>query len=105
MKNNQLDKLYQQRKQLDARIQKLSAAESTRERKRDTRRKILVGSFYLDYVEKNNRMDELKQKLDGFLTRNSDRMLFDLPLLDKENQKAEAAAEEKKEKETGTVSA
>jgi hypothetical protein len=83
MKNKHLDKLKQQRKQLDARIQKLTAAEINRERKRDTRRKILVGSFYLDYVEKNNRMDELKQKLDGFLTRNTDCMLFDLSLLEK----------------------
>ena len=83
MNENKIDKLKQQRKQLDARIQKLAAAESSRERKRDTRRKILVGSFYLDYVEKHNRKDELKQKLDGFLTRNTDRMLFDLSLLEK----------------------
>jgi hypothetical protein len=84
MKTNKIDMLKQQRKQLDARIQKLAAAESNRERKRDTRRKILVGSFYLDYVEKNNRQDELKKKLDGFLTRNTDRALFDLPSLEKE---------------------
>ncbi len=81
MKSNKIDKLKEQRKQLDARIQKLAAAESNRERKRDTRRKILVGSFYLDYLGKNNRMDDLKQRLDSFLTRNSDRVLFDLPLL------------------------
>ena len=82
MKINKIDKLKQQRKQLDARIQQLAAAEMSRERKRDTRRKILVGSFYLDYVIKNNRFDELKQKLETFLTRNSDRVLFDLPLLE-----------------------
>ena len=83
MATNKIDKLKQQRKQLDARIQKLVALGSNRDRKRDARRKILVGSFYLDYVEKNNRMEGLKQKLDSFLTRNSDRILFDLPLLEK----------------------
>ena len=81
MKSDKIDKLKEQRKQLDARIQKLAAAESNRERKRDTRRKILVGSFYLDYIEKNKGTNELNQKLDNFLTRNSDRILFDLPLL------------------------
>lgn len=80
---SKIDALKKQREQLDARIQKLAAAESTRERKRATRRKILVGSYYLDHVEKNNSFDELKQKLATFLTRNSDRVLFDLPLLEK----------------------
>ena len=78
-----LEKLKEQQKQLDARIQKLTAAESTRERKHDTRRKILVGSYYLDEVEKNKSHNDLKQKLDSFLTRNSDRALFDLPELEK----------------------
>ena len=92
MKTNKIDKLKQQRKQLDARIQKLAALESTRGRKQDTRRKILVGSFYLDYVEKNNRMDELKQKLATFLTRNSDRILFGLPMLEKAPEEATTTA-------------
>ena len=93
MNINKIDKLKQQRKQLDARIQKLTALESNRNRKQDTRRKILVGSFYLDYVAKLNKMDELKQKLDGFLTRDSDRVLFDLPLL-KKNPEETTAPEE-----------
>lgn len=90
MKINHLEKLKQQRKQIDARIQKLAAAESTRERKRNTRRKILVGSYYLDQIEKNNNFDELRQKLDGFLTRNSDRLLFDLPLIKKIKEETNA---------------
>ncbi len=92
MKANKIDKLKEQRKQLDARIQKLAAAESNRERKRDTRRKILVGSFYLDYVAKTNKMDELKQKLNSFLTRDSDRILFDLTLLEKAPEKETTTA-------------
>ena len=96
MNANKIEKLKQQRKQLDARIQKLSAAESHRDRKRDTRRKILIGSWYLSEIENNREYDleQLKQKLDSYLTRNTDRILFDLPLLDKSTAKI---TEEKKE--------
>lgn len=76
---SQLLKLKEQRAKLEARIQAAEARAKQDERKKDTRRKILVGSYYLERVVQNNQMDELIKKLDGFLTRNSDRKLFDLP--------------------------
>lgn len=75
---SQLLKLKEQRAKLEARIQAAEARAKQDERKKDTRRKILVGSYYLEHVMQNNQMDELKKKLDEFLTRNSDRKLFDL---------------------------
>lgn len=83
--NNQgyLDKLKAQRDKLVARIQAAEARTKESERKKDTRRKILIGSYYLDHTLKNNQMDALKKLMDGFLTRDSDRKLFDLPI--KEN--------------------
>lgn len=75
-----LDKLKEQRAKLDARIQAAQARANESERKQDTRRKILIGSYYLDQALKNNQMDELKNLLDKFLTRDSDRKLFDLPI-------------------------
>ena len=80
-KNNEyLEKLKEQRDKLNARIQLAEARDKVLERKKDTRRKILVGSYYLDHALKNNEWDALKNLLDNFLTRDSDRKLFDLPL-------------------------
>ena len=74
-----LDKLKEQRAKLDARIQAAEARTKTSERKKETQRKILVGSYYLDQARKNNQMDEIKKVMDGYLKRTTDRTLFDLP--------------------------
>lgn len=78
MSKTTLEKLKKQRQALDARIQAAEARAKESDRKKDTRRKILVGSYYLDQAAKNNKMDELKKELDNFLKRNSDRRLFEL---------------------------
>lgn len=82
---SKLDKLKQQHEKLRARIQKIESLEKNRESKKDTRRKILVGSYYLDQTNKEGTFDHLKEKMATFLTRDSDRILFDLPLLEAEN--------------------
>ena len=53
---------------------------SARERKRRTRRLILIGS-YMEHVTQTDpdRKDRLMKGLDGFLERDRDRELFDLP--------------------------
>ena len=71
-------KLKQKRDALNARIQQAEARQSTIERKNETRRKILIGSYFLDQYRKNNNMSELIKKLDEYLERNSDRKLFNL---------------------------
>jgi hypothetical protein len=76
-----LERLKEQREKINARIQATEARLKNSERKKDTRRKILVGSYYLDKATKDNTIDEIKKALDKFLTRNSDRILFDLKLL------------------------
>ena len=73
-----IEKLKLRRAQLDARIQKIEATQKVKERKQDTRRKILVGAYYLDKAKKENRMDEIKHAMEEFLSRESDRLLFDL---------------------------
>ncbi|HAU2041529.1 TPA: mobilization protein, partial [Legionella pneumophila] len=47
-KQSRLDALKKKQEQLRAQIQKLESLEKSRERKRDTRRKILVGSYFID---------------------------------------------------------
>lgn len=78
----QLEKLKVQREKINARIQKMESLHKTRQRKEDTRRKILIGSYFLEEALKNNTFDGIKQKMDEFLKRNSDRSLFNLPLME-----------------------
>jgi len=55
------------------------AAEAVRERKADTRRKILVGALVTAKIERGEFSgDTLRKWLDGFLTRPEDRSLFGL---------------------------
>lgn len=73
-----LDRLKEQREKLNAKIQAAESKLKNSERKKDVRKKILVGSYYLDKAIKHNNMDEITNLMDKFLTRNSDRILFDL---------------------------
>lgn len=77
-KQSSLDKLKEQRAKIDARIQAAHARAKTSERKKETQRKILVGAYYLDEARKNNKLDDLNQKMLSYLKRESDRLLFDL---------------------------
>jgi Tfp pilus assembly pilus retraction ATPase PilT len=76
-----LEKLKEQRDKLNARIQQKEARLKTSERKIDTRKKILIGSYFLDNAIKENKIDEIKSMMDKYLKRNSDRALFNLELL------------------------
>lgn len=86
-KPSRLESLKKQQEQLKAKIQALEAAESTRERKRETRRKILVGAYYLDKMRADNKFNELVSSMDGYLSRDADRVLFNLPLNEKTKSK------------------
>lgn len=80
-KTSALEKLKAQQAKLTARIQAMEARTKVSERKQETRRKILVGSYYLDEARRNNQFETLRNLMDGYLKRNSDRALFDLPAL------------------------
>ena len=72
--------LEQKKQQIANRIARLRTIESTRERKRDTRRKILAGACVLDRAAKDPASAQhLKEILHAFLTKSQDRALFDLP--------------------------
>lgn len=86
-----LEKLKAQKEKLEARIQLVENWLKTSERKKETQRKILVGAYYLDKARQQGKMEELKGRLEGYLKRESDRKLFDLPVT--------KATTEKKEKE------
>jgi len=77
-KQTRLDLLKKKKEQLNARIQKLESLQKSRERKRDTRRKILIGAYFMDKATEEGSLDSLFQQLNGYLKRNSDRELFHL---------------------------
>lgn len=81
--NPSLEKLKQQRDQINTRIEKAEAFQKTKQRKADLQRKILVGSYYLNQAHRDGTYDELVKMMDQVLTRQSDRKLFDLPRLEK----------------------
>lgn len=64
-----LEKLKAQREKLDARIQKMEALGKVQERKQDLRRKILIGAYYLGQAIKEGTVPELRETMNGFLTR------------------------------------
>lgn len=90
-KSKKLEALKKKQDQLKAQIQSLEAAEKTRERKRDTRRKILIGAYYLDKAVEENRFDGIINLMSGYLNRDSDRALFDLPPLEKKSSGSDSS--------------
>ena len=63
-----------------ARKQRLEASERARNRRLDTRRRILAGSWILHEAGKSGAAaDRLRRGLDGFLATARDRELFGLP--------------------------
>lgn len=85
-KQSRLDALKKKQEQLKAQIQKLESLEKSRERKRDTRRKILTGSYFLDKASEEGGLDSLYQQMEHYLKRNSDRELFQLAPLAEEQE-------------------
>ena len=75
----QLEKL----KQLKAQKQAIEARERTKQkeqqRKNDTRRKILLGSYLIKKMQNEANKEKILAELNEYLTENRDRQLFDLP--------------------------
>ena len=77
---SRLEQLLKKQEELKAQIRKEKNKLVLAERKKDTRRQILLGALMIDLMKKGE-LDEKKiiKKLDGFLTKEIDRKLFDLP--------------------------
>lgn len=83
--NARIEKLKAQRQQITNRIARLRNVERAKERKRQTRRKILAGAWVLGRAEADpDAWHRLRKGMDGYLTRPKDRELFDLPPQDTE---------------------
>ena len=87
-KQSRLDALKKKKEQLNAQIQKLENLEKSRDRKRDTRRKILIGSYFIDKANQEGALVALYQQMDTYIKRNADRELFQLtPIVDESESK------------------
>ena len=86
--SKRLEKLLEKRDTLNAEIQKVRARQSAQKRKEDTRRKILLGALVQEIMA-NGELDEemIMKRLDGFLTRDIDRNLFNFPIKEAEKGK------------------
>lgn len=78
--SKKLEDLLKKREQINAQIQKARARQNAQERKEETRRKILLGALVKEMMKKGE-LDEnlILKRLEGFLTREIDRKLFDFP--------------------------
>lgn len=74
-----LQRLKTQRQKLDVRIQHCEDRDKAKRRRQELQRKILVGSYVLEQSRDEGHYAELVAKLDSYLTRDSDRKLFNLP--------------------------
>jgi len=77
-KKDPLEKLLEKKQRLEQQIASAKSRMKKKERVDDTRKKILVGAYFLE-VKYKDKEDELKKLLDGFLVRDNDRALFGLP--------------------------
>lgn len=73
-----LEKLRKQKLELEAKIKLMEAQNNEKQRKEDTRRKILAGAFILNKYEQEGGMEGLIKELDQFLFKPADRALFGL---------------------------
>jgi hypothetical protein len=80
---SKLDVLKRRRCALDARIKLMQNRELSKARKDDTRRRILVGAYYLEQANKNDKFEDIVNLMDKFLIRDSDRKLFGLKPISK----------------------
>ena len=72
--------LEERRVRINAEIQRVRSRESQEERKRETRRLILMGAMLRDRIARKDLSEKLfKADMDRFLERDQDRALFDLP--------------------------
>ena len=84
-----LERLLQKEAQLKAQIQQAKAAERTLEKKKDTRRKILIGAAVMARVDSGRwPKDDLLEMMDGFLSRPNERELFGLSVDDESGDRA-----------------
>ena len=101
-KEKTISELEQRRAALQGKLAALEKNISTKKRNEDNRRKILVGAMYLKKAEEDSGIKtKLWTALDNYLTKDYDRILFDLPTSSSEIIEAPQPVEDKGNQSTG----
>lgn len=84
--SDRLQKLKEQQDKINAKIKRIEQQEKEKQRKDDTRKKILIGAMVLDKMSKSEQSNsKVIGQLNEYLTADRDRKLFGLSPLKKEN--------------------
>ena len=75
--NSRLEALKKKREQLNARIQVMEASEKSKLRKKETRKKIIVGAYIIDQAAKDGTLDKLYNQVKKYCVRDTDKILFE----------------------------
>ena len=90
--SKRLDALRKRQEQLAAQIKDAEKREREQQRKRDTRRKIIVGALTLHHMEKNQDSDfarKVAALIEEYVTKDNERALFDLEPLPKNDDRTQ----------------
>lgn len=75
-----LDRLREKQRQLSERIKQLEACAAQKQRKEETRRKVLLGALLAHWMQNDEALSaKVDAALPGFLVRQVDRDVFGLP--------------------------
>ena len=77
MTETQIEKAKRQYEQAKARLHATKARETKRQRKRDTRRKVILGGALIELSERDQPARSMMRRLIGDLSREQDRKMFD----------------------------
>ena len=96
--SKRLETLLEKRDKLNAQIRQEENRAKSQKRREENKRKILIGAMIQEWV-KQGRFSEadLQAGLDTFLSRNSERSLFDLPALPEQPKKKAQTKEEQRQ--------
>ena len=78
MNHAKLAELKQKKQQLEEKIKLTEKKLAAKDRRDETRKKILIGAYYLEKHNKEESMNSLLDNLNEFLAKKHDRALFGL---------------------------
>ena len=91
-----LEKLRAKQAHLEAQIKDIEKREKVKQRKEDTRRKIIIGALVMTHMEKNKSSDftrKVEALVNEYVTKPNERALFGLDPLEKNDNQGEGQAE------------
>lgn len=75
---NKINSLEKQQKAITKKILELKNKKDKKQNKIDAQKKMIIGSYFLNKYEKENKLNELKDLLDKYLSKKRERNLFQL---------------------------